>query len=82
MLHANANRVVLEYISIVLLNACCAPAVILPSVKSFVKDSRISLIKDNDLVPSCWEGHFSLRKRLDLVPHYIYTTAVSHDIQG
>jgi hypothetical protein len=31
MLHANANRVVLEYISIVLLNACCAPAVILPS---------------------------------------------------
>jgi hypothetical protein len=45
---------------------------------SHLDDSRIRLIKDNDLVPSCWKGHFSLRKRLDLVPHYIYTTFVSY----
>jgi len=44
---------------------------------SHFDDLRISLVKDNDLVPSCWEGHFSLRKRLDLVPHYVYTTFVS-----
>jgi hypothetical protein len=48
---------------------------------SHLDDSRIRLIKDNDLVPPCGEGHFSLRKRLDLVPHYIYTTAVSHEVQ-
>jgi len=45
---------------------------------SHLDDLRISLVKDNDLVPSCWEGHFSLRKRLDLVPHYIYTTFVRY----
>jgi hypothetical protein len=45
---------------------------------SHLGDSRVRLIKDNDLVPSCGEGHFSLRKRLDLVSYYIYTTVVSH----
>jgi hypothetical protein len=48
---------------------------------SHLHDSRIRLIKDNDLVPSRWQSHFSLRKGLDLVPHYIYTTFVSHEVR-
>lgn len=38
VLHARANRVVFEYISIVLLSACCAPSVILQTNKGYDED--------------------------------------------
>lgn len=79
ILHAKQNRVVLEYISIVLRRACWAPAVMLfrPShqLKRFLKESvwhqPIRFIKDDDLMPTGRKGDLLLSECFDLISNDI-----------
>ena len=77
VLHANAKRVVEEYNSISLRNACCAASVMLmEELTGEAKGSYvlICLIKDDYFMPPWRQSHFLLGEGLDPGSDRIYAT--------
>lgn len=76
-LHAKQKRVVFEYISIVLLRACCAPAVILDDRVSINQRKRsstfapVSLVQNHNFVSPGRKGDLLLCESLYFIPHDI-----------
>lgn len=82
VLHANAKRVVEEYNSISLRNACCAASVMLMEELTGVGERRslkdscvlICLVKDDYFMPPWRQCHFLLGEGLDPGSDRIYAT--------
>ena len=75
-LQARANRVELEYISMVLLKACCAPAVILTEKSiNYASASKyfipVSFIQNDNFMSSRRQSHFFLGKHFNILTYDI-----------